>query len=55
VAVNSMVEKERIALVMDELVRVGAEDVLVLGIENTRMGRFVGASMGGVGEGGGKE
>lgn len=36
VAVSSMVEKKRIAVVMDELVKVGAEDVLVLDIHNTR-------------------
>ena len=31
-----MVEKKRIANVMDELTEVGATDVLVLGIENSR-------------------
>lgn len=36
VAVSSMVEKKRIALVMDDLERVGAEDILVLDIHNTR-------------------
>ncbi|OAA39163.1 ATP phosphoribosyltransferase [Metarhizium rileyi] len=36
VAVSSMVEKRKIALVMDDLTRVGAHDVLVLDIHNTR-------------------
>ncbi|RDA93381.1 hypothetical protein CP533_1982 [Ophiocordyceps camponoti-saundersi (nom. inval.)] len=36
VAVSSMVEKNKIALVMDELSRVGAHDILVLNIHNTR-------------------
>ncbi|KHN98589.1 ATP phosphoribosyltransferase [Metarhizium album ARSEF 1941] len=36
VAVSSMVEKKRIALVMDDLTRVGAQDILVLDIHNTR-------------------
>ncbi|KAK4101718.1 HisG-domain-containing protein [Parathielavia hyrcaniae] len=36
VAVSAMVEKKRIAPVMDELVNVGAEDILVLDIHNTR-------------------
>ncbi|KAK0755933.1 hypothetical protein N5P37_011486 [Trichoderma harzianum] len=36
VAVSSMVEKKKIAVVMDELTRVGAHDVLVLDIHNTR-------------------
>lgn len=36
VAVSSMVEKKKIALVMDELTRVGAHDILVLDIHNTR-------------------
>ncbi|KAL2020859.1 hypothetical protein VTK56DRAFT_7850 [Thermocarpiscus australiensis] len=36
VAVSAMVEKKCIALVMDELVKVGATDVLVLDIHNTR-------------------
>ncbi|KXX76991.1 ATP phosphoribosyltransferase [Madurella mycetomatis] len=38
VAVSSMVETKRIAVVMDELVKVGAEDILVLDIQNTRSG-----------------
>ncbi|PHH63678.1 hypothetical protein CDD81_5550 [Ophiocordyceps australis] len=36
VAVSSMVEKKKIALVMDKLTRVGAHDILVLDIHNTR-------------------
>ncbi|KAK4242344.1 hypothetical protein C8A03DRAFT_40311 [Achaetomium macrosporum] len=36
VAVSAMVEKKRIAPVMDELVTVGATDILVLDIHNTR-------------------
>jgi ATP phosphoribosyltransferase len=36
VAVSSMVEKKKIALVMDDLTKVGAQDILVLDIHNTR-------------------
>jgi ATP phosphoribosyltransferase-like protein len=36
VAVSSMVQKKKIATVMDELTTVGATDILVLKIENTR-------------------
>lgn len=36
VAVSSMVEKKKIALVMDDLTRIGAEDIIVLDIHNTR-------------------
>lgn len=36
VAVSSMVEKKRIAQVMDELIKVGASDILVLHIANSR-------------------
>lgn len=36
VAVSSMVEKEKIATVMDELTVVGAQDILVLSLSNTR-------------------
>jgi len=36
VAVSSMVLKERIASVMDELTDVGATDILVIGIANSR-------------------
>lgn len=37
VAVSSMVEKKRIAPAMDELVKVGATDILVLDIHNSRV------------------
>jgi ATP phosphoribosyltransferase len=36
VAVSVMVEKKRIAVIMDELTKVGATDILVLSIANTR-------------------
>jgi len=36
VAVSSMVEKKKIALVMDDLAKVGASDILVLDLHNTR-------------------
>lgn len=36
VAVSSMVEKSRCALVMDELTGAGATDILVFGISNAR-------------------
>ncbi|KAG5950673.1 ATP phosphoribosyltransferase (ATP-PRTase) (ATP-PRT) [Claviceps cyperi] len=36
VAVSSMVEKKKIAIVMDELSRVDASDIIVLAIHNTR-------------------
>lgn len=36
VAVSSMVEKKKIAPVMDELTKVGATDILVLDIHNSR-------------------
>ncbi|PLN75466.1 DNA mismatch repair protein Msh3 [Aspergillus taichungensis] len=38
VAVSSMVEKKKIATVMDELTKVGASDILVLTIANSRTG-----------------
>jgi len=38
VAVSSMVEKKKIAVVMDELSEIGATDILVLDIANTRAG-----------------
>ncbi|KAH6724842.1 ATP phosphoribosyltransferase [Leptodontidium sp. MPI-SDFR-AT-0119] len=38
VAVSSMVEKKRIATVMDDLTEIGAVDILVLDIANTRTG-----------------
>lgn len=34
-----MVEKKRIATVMDDLTEIGATDILVLSIANTRTGR----------------
>lgn len=37
VAVSSMVEKGRSATVMDELVKIGAEDVLILKLDNCRV------------------
>lgn len=38
VAVSSMVEKKDIANVMDELIKVGGTDILVLNIANSRTG-----------------
>ncbi|PQE31041.1 ATP phosphoribosyltransferase protein [Rutstroemia sp. NJR-2017a WRK4] len=38
VAVSAMVEKKKIAVVMDELSEIGATDILVLDIANTRAG-----------------
>lgn len=38
VAVSSMVEKKKIANAMDELAKVGATDILVLDIHNSRVG-----------------
>lgn len=38
VAVSSMVEKKEVANVMDELTKVGATDILVLNIANSRTG-----------------
>lgn len=35
-AVSIMVEKKKIAVVMDELTKVGAQDILVLDIKNSR-------------------
>ena len=37
-AVSSMVEKKDIATVMDDLIKIGAQDILELAIANTRMG-----------------
>ncbi|KAJ7478647.1 ATP phosphoribosyltransferase [Mycena galericulata] len=37
VAVNVMVEKKKIAGVMDELVKVGAEDILIFNLDNCRV------------------
>ncbi|CAL3962333.1 unnamed protein product [Diplocarpon coronariae] len=39
VAVSSMVEKRKIATVMDQLTEIGAVDILVLSIANTRTGQ----------------
>lgn len=36
VALSSMVEKKKIALVMDDLTKLGAQGILVLDIHNTR-------------------
>lgn len=36
VAVSCMVEKKKIALVMDDLTQIGAQDILVLDIHNAR-------------------
>jgi ATP phosphoribosyltransferase-like protein len=38
VAISSMVEKKTIATVMDDLTAVGATDILVLSIANSRTG-----------------
>jgi ATP phosphoribosyltransferase len=38
VAVSSMVERNRLAVTMDELERTGAEDILVLALDNCRVG-----------------
>ena len=35
--VSSMVEKRRIADVMDELVKMGAEDILIFNLDNCRV------------------
>lgn len=37
VAVSSMVEKKKIAVIMDDLTAKGAEDILVIGLENCRV------------------
>ena len=37
VAVNAMVEKKSTATVMDELVRIGAEDILIFNLDNCRV------------------
>ena len=37
VAVSSMVEKNKIATIMDELMRAGAEDILVFNLDNCRV------------------
>lgn len=37
VAVSSMVEKKKIADIMDELVKIGAQDVLIFNLDNCRV------------------
>jgi len=37
VAVSSMVEKSKIAMIMDELMKIGAEDILVFNLDNCRV------------------
>lgn len=37
VAVSAMVEKNRVATVMDELVKIGAEDILIFNLDNCRV------------------
>lgn len=37
VAVSSMVEKKKVADVMDELVKIGAEDILIFNLDNCRV------------------
>lgn len=37
VAVSSMVEKNKIATIMDELMKIGAEDILVFNLDNCRV------------------
>lgn len=37
VAVSSMIEKKKIANIMDDLVKIGAEDVLVFNLDNCRV------------------
>ena len=37
VAVSSMVEKKNIATIMDELMRIGAEDIMVFNLDNCRV------------------
>lgn len=39
VAVQVMVERKDIAIVMDQLTAVGAEDILVMKLENSRTGQ----------------
>jgi ATP phosphoribosyltransferase len=38
VAVSSMVERSKLALTMDDLEKVGAEDILVFALDNCRVG-----------------
>ena len=37
VAVSSMVEKDKIANIMDELVEIGAEDIMIFNLDNCRV------------------
>jgi ATP phosphoribosyltransferase len=37
VAVSSMVEKRKIADIMDELVKIGAEDIMIFNLDNCRV------------------
>lgn len=37
VAVSSMVEKSKIANIMDDLVKIGAEDILIFNLDNCRV------------------
>ena len=37
VAVNSMIEKKKTAEIMDELVKIGAQDVLIFNLDNCRV------------------
>lgn len=37
VAVSSMVEKKNVATAMDELVKIGAEDILIFNLDNCRV------------------
>lgn len=37
VAVSSMVEKKNVATIMDELMKIGAEDILVFNLDNCRV------------------
>lgn len=37
VAVSAMVEKKKVAQIMDDLVKIGAEDVLVFNLDNCRV------------------
>ncbi len=38
VAVSAMVERKEVAMVMDELERKGAEDILIMALDNCRVG-----------------
>ncbi|KIM26441.1 hypothetical protein M408DRAFT_330605 [Serendipita vermifera MAFF 305830] len=45
VAVSAMVEKKRVAIVMDELVEAGAEDTFIVALQNCRVETRVGNAM----------